>query len=162
MHIDGSSVQSMHSPPPVPQENELFNAVQVPLHCSMHPNEHETLPQTPWASQTALPPHGVPQGRMAVESMQTGAPELQEMTPSTQAFGFPEQLPPAVQDTQAPLPLHTRLLPHEVPAARGVVPFTQTGPPLAQEVTPCRQGFGLPEQPAPSLHDTQVPLPLHT
>lgn len=42
------------------------------------------------------------------------------------------------------------------------VPSMHTDAPVAQEVTPFRQMDGLPAQAVPAVHETQVPVPLHT
>jgi hypothetical protein len=41
-------------------------------------------------------------------------------------------------------------------------PSIHTDAPVTQEVTPLRQMDGLPAQAVPAVHDTHVPLPLHT
>src|SRR5690348_10626386 len=79
--------------------------------------------------------------------------------PVMHALELPEHELPSAHDTQLPALQKPPL--HSVPCAR-FGPSTQTGPPLAHEMTPCSHALGLPEQPAPALHDTQPPAPLHT
>jgi hypothetical protein len=60
------------------------------------------------------------------------------------------------------LPSHTWLVPQLVPAGFGV-PSTHVCAPVLQEVTPYRQAaLGLVVHDRPSVHDTQLPEPLHT
>jgi len=63
---------------------------------------------------------------------------------------------------QKPLPSQTWLDPHDTPAMTLVVPSTQAGAPVAQEVTPFLHFDGLPLQPPPIVQETQVPEPLQT
>jgi hypothetical protein len=68
---------------------------------------------------------------------------------------------PAVQLTQLPEPLQTRLLPQLVPA--DLLPeSTHVWLPVEQEVVPVRQMPGLLVQAWPAVHATQPPEPLHT
>src|SRR5438552_12741871 len=76
-------------------------------------------------------------------------------------LGLPVQVPPAVQATQAPLPLHTMLVPQLTPPAL-LPPSTQTNCPVEQEVVPFLQMLGLVVQALPAVQPTQLPLPSHT
>ncbi len=62
-----------------------------------------------------------------------------------------------VQATHAPAPLHTSFVPHEVPAAIGVVVSTHVCCPVAQEYVPCTHGFGFVLHVAPAVHATHAP-----
>src|SRR4029453_9848614 len=75
--------------------------------------------------------------------------------------GLPMQEAPAVHETQVPAPSQTMFMPQLVPADL-VVPSTQVMAPVAQEVVPFLQLFGLPVQVCPAVHPTQPPDPLQT
>ena len=60
-------------------------------------------------------PHDAPFATLP-ESRQTGAPVLQVIMPLRQGLPATVQLAPSVQATQVPDPLHTMLVPHDVPA----------------------------------------------
>jgi hypothetical protein len=75
---------------------------------------------------------------------------------------LPEQLCPVVQVPQNPLPSQTWFDPHDVPAETLPDPSTHVGAPVAHETTPFLHGEGLPLQPLPAVHATQVPVPLQT
>jgi hypothetical protein len=104
------------------------------------------------APQNPLPSHICPPVQVAVDglgvpSIHSAAPVTQEVTPLRQAEGLPVHAPPAVHDTQVPLPLHTWLVPQVVPAA--VLPESrQRGAPIVQSMTPVLQGA-----PGFMLHD---------
>lgn len=91
-------------------------------------------------------PQVLPVGSFAAVSTQVEAPVAHEVAPSLQTVGFVVQETPAVQETQLPAALHTRFVPHEVPAARLVAVSTQAWAPVAHEVTPVRQAVGLVAQ----------------
>jgi len=63
---------------------------------------------------------------------------------------------------QNPLPSHTWLDPHAVPAPRLPVPSTHVAAPVAHDTMPLLHGDGLPLQPLPAVHDTHAPLALQT
>src|SRR5262245_8488242 len=63
---------------------------------------------------------------------------------------------------QNPLPSHTWLEPHDVPAMTLPMPSTQVAAPVAHEVTPFLQTLGLPLHPPPAVHDTHEPEPLQS
>ena len=67
-----------------------------------------------------------------------------------------------MHEPQNPLASHTWFDPHDVPAMTLPVPLTQTGAPLAHEITPTLHGAGLPLHPLPAAHDTQLPEALQT
>ena len=52
--------------------------------------------------------------------------------------------------------------PHDTPAITLLVPSTQTGAPVAHEMTPFLHADGLPLHPAPAVHETQLPELLQT
>lgn len=118
--------------------------------------------QLPAALQTMFVPHEVPAGRFVPVSTQVCAPVLHEVTPVRQGLGFVEQEFPTTQGTQVPLPLHTWLLPHVVPAAVLPEPSTQVCVPVAHDVTPCLQTLGLVAHDVPAVQATQLALALHT
>jgi hypothetical protein len=99
---------------------------------------------------------------LGVPSMQTDAPVVQEVTPLRQTDGLVVQVAPAVQATQVPVPLQTRLVPQVVPAA--VLPeSTHFAAPVAQSITPALQGApGFVVHVWPAMHMTHWPLPLQT
>jgi hypothetical protein len=76
-------------------------------------------------------------------------------------LGLPVQAPPAVQETHAPAPLQTMLVPQLTPAAL-LPPSTQVCEPLEQEVVPVLQMLGLVVQEAPAVQETHMPVPLQT
>jgi hypothetical protein len=84
-------------------------------------------------------------------------PVWQVVVPSWQG-SLGVQLPPAVQLPQVP-PLHTLLVPHEVPSATFPV-SAQTDVPVAHDVAPVRQAFA-GVQLTPAMQLPQVPA-LHT
>ena len=67
-----------------------------------------------------------------------------------------------MQVPQNPLPSHTWFDPHDVPADTLPGPSTHAEAPLAHEMMPLLHGDGLPLQPLPAVHDTQVPALLQT
>jgi hypothetical protein len=75
--------------------------------------------------------------------------------------GLPMQEPPAVHETQVPPPSQTMFMPQLVPADL-LVPSTQVMAPVAQEVVPFLQLFGLPMHDWLGVHPTQPPEPLQT
>jgi hypothetical protein len=146
----------------------------VPVPQSMRPAEHGLsgfvvheapavqLTHVPEPLHTWLVPQLVPPGMFAVPLIQVCAPVLQEVTPCLHRFGFVEQLAPATQPMQAPEPLHTWLVPQVVPAGSLPVASMHVCAPVLHEVTPSLQKVGFVVQLLPAVHDTQVPLLLHT
>jgi hypothetical protein len=112
----------------------------------------------PAPSQKSPVPQGVVEGLGTAVSTHTWAPVVQEKVPTTQGFGFVEQVPPATHPTQAPA-LHTWSAPQGVPAAMSPV-STQTGAPLEHSTLPVLQGDGV--QAAPWTQPMQPPEPLQT
>jgi hypothetical protein len=110
--------------------------------------------------QTMLVPQPVP-GALLPPSTQVIAPVMHEVTPFLQMFGFDAQEPPALQVTQLPFPLQTRLVPQAAPADL-LVPSTHVRPPVLQEVTPFLQGLGFWVHEPPAVQETQLPEPLQT
>jgi hypothetical protein len=82
-----------------------------------------------------------------------GVPVWQVMAPSWQGL-LGVQLPPAIQ-MHVP-PLHTLLLPHDVPSATFPV-AAQTDIPVAHEVAPIRHGLA-GWQLTPAVQETQLPV----
>src|SRR5438874_691350 len=82
---------------------------------------------------------------LLLPSTQVWLPVAQEVTPFLQTLGFPVQALPAVQATQAPVPLHTMFVPQPVPAALSP-PSMQVCAPVTQEVMPFLQTLGFEVQ----------------
>ena len=78
-------------------------------------------------------------------SAQTGVPVVHEIIPFLQKVGLVVHAMPAVQETQLPALLQTKLVPQLAPGAF-CVSLLQTIDPLLQLVTPVKQGSGLPVQ----------------
>src|SRR6185369_16221766 len=74
--------------------------------------------------QTIPFPQTVPLGALP-DSMQTGAPVLQAVIPLLHGLPGTAQSLPATHATQAPWPLQTRSVPHDVPAATLVLASVQ-------------------------------------
>jgi hypothetical protein len=88
------------------------------------------------ALQTAPAPHAVPLASAVPLSVQTAAPLAQTIAPVWQALVTGVHAVPAVQATQLPPGAHTRLVPHDLPAAAAAPVSTQTGAPVAHDVVP--------------------------
>jgi len=124
------------------------------------PSEH--MPQKPFPSQTLLGPQAMPAMTLPVPSTQVVVPVMHEVTPFLQTDGFPLQEVPAVQATQLPEPLHTMLLPQEVPPVLGA-PSTQVCTPVAHEVTPFKHvAPGFVVQGCPVAQTVHWPAELQT
>jgi hypothetical protein len=93
-------------------------------------------------------------------STQVSVPVEQEPTPRTQGLGLVLQELPGEHPPQPP-PLQTWFVPQEVPLGSAVVVSTQVTVPVAQEVTPCTQRFGLVLHEVPAVQLVHAP-PLHT
>src|SRR4029077_715097 len=98
--------------------------------------------QLPEPLQTMLVPQPVP-AVLGLPSTHIMAPVVQEVVPLLQMPGLPMQEPPAVHETQVPPPSQTMFMPQLVPADLEA-PSTQVMAPVAQEVVPSLQLFGLP------------------
>jgi hypothetical protein len=104
---------STHTGPPLAQEVvPTLQAVGLPVHAA--PAVQET--QEPVPLQTRFVPQLVPAPMVVAVSTHTCAPVAQLVTPALHVFGLVEQEAPAVQATQEPEPLQTRLVPQLVPA----------------------------------------------
>ena len=90
-------------------------------------------------------------------SVHTAAPVAQETWPVLHGLGLVVQAALAVQLTQPPLPLHTRLVPQAVPALSFAVSSTQTGLPVLQETVPSLHWLGFVVQAVPAAQATQTP-----
>lgn len=149
---------SMHACMPVEHEVVPFlHLVGLVIH--VLPATHETH----WllALQTKFVWHGVPAPR-AAPSTQVVLPVVHEVTPWKQAVpGLVPHVWPAVHAPQNPLPSHTWLAPHVVPP--GLLPVsTHVWAPVAHEVAPFLQLFGLVVQVDPAVHPTHMPVASHT
>jgi hypothetical protein len=120
------------------------------------------LTQVPEPLHTWLVPQVVPADTFVGLSTQVCAPVLQEVTPCLHRFGFVEQLAPATQPMQAPEPLHTWFVPQTVPPGSLPAASMHVCAPVLQEVTPSLQKVGFVVHEEPAVHDTQLPLLLHT
>jgi hypothetical protein len=116
--------------------------------------------QEPLPLQTRFVPQLVPPA-LLVPSMQVIAPVEQVVMPVLQVVGLPLHDWPAVQATHEPAPLQTMLVPQLTPGALAL-PSLQVIAPVAQDVVPLMQMFGLPVHDVPAVHDTQPPEPLQT
>ena len=117
-------------------------------------------PQVPFPSHTMLVPQLVPPV-LLLPSAQVMPPVMQEFVPFLQMLGLPVQEPPAVQETQAPEPLQTMLVPQLRPGAL-LPPSMQVMAPVMQEFVPFLQMLGLPVQEPPAVQGTQAPAPSQT
>ena len=109
----------------------------------------------PLPSQTLSVPQTVPADRLP-KSWQTGAPDAQLTIPVLHDVGFVAQFAFAVQVTHAPLPSQTLSVPQLVPPGL-LTSSAQVIAPVAQDVRPLLQAFGLPVHGCPALHAAQVP-----
>src|SRR5262245_1996630 len=114
----------------------------------------------PPPSQTMFMPQLVP-ADLLVPSTHVMAPVVQEVVPFLQLFGLPMHVWLGVHPTQPPEPLQTMLVPQPTPGDL-LVPSTQAMTPVVQEVVPLRQGFVLPVQDIPVVHEMHAPAPLQT
>jgi hypothetical protein len=143
-----------------PVEQEVVPFMQLPgLPVQACPAVHET--QAPELLQTMLVPQLVPDA-FGVPLAQIAVPVEHDATPFAHGFGLPEQLCPSVQVPQKPLPSQTLFVAQVVPDMMLPVPSTQTGAPVAHEMTPLLHGDGFPPHAVPAAHGTQVPAPLQT
>jgi hypothetical protein len=109
-----------------------------------------------------LEPQAVPAGTLPVPSTQVIAPVAQDVTPALHGAGLLLQDWPAVQATQLPLPLHTRLVPQLVPAAL-LVSSPHVCTPVLHEVMPLTQAaFGFVAHTWPGVQSVHCPFALHT
>jgi len=90
--------------------------------------------QTP-TLQTWFVPHVIPSGALP-DSVQTGAPVVQLITPVRQGFPVIAQAIPALQSTHVPVALQTLFAPQAVPAAAAVPLSVQVAMPVAQVSVP--------------------------
>ncbi len=114
--------------------------------------------QLPEASHTRPMPHDVPADRLPVGA-HTGSPVPHWIAPLLHAVEG-VQLMPSVQATQTAMALHTRPMPHDVPAGRAA-PSRHTGAPVEHSIAPSRQGL-VGVQLMPALQATHAPEALHT
>jgi hypothetical protein len=152
-------------------------AAALSAHCSV-PVEHEVTPerqgsgfvahttpavqelQTP-PLQTRLAPQVVPfvSGAAALFT-HCSVPVEHEVTPPRQGSGFVPHAIPAVQAPQTP-PLQTWPGPQVAPFGKVVAVSMQVWDPVAHEVVPATQTFGLVEQVRPAVQELHAP-PLQT
>ena len=117
------------------------------------PAVHET--HAP-ALHTMLVPQLVPFATLP-DGVHTGAPVLQVVIPVRQGWPVTAQLAPAVQFPQTPVALQTRLVPHDVPAARFVPVSVHCAVPVEHTSVPAWQGFAGAHV-APAWQETQYPV----
>jgi hypothetical protein len=131
--------------PVVPRWHVLFG-VQVA------PTVH--APHAP-LSQTSLVPHVVPLAALFWVSVHTGAPVVQSVVPVWQALAG-VHVAPCVHALHAP-PLHTALVPHDVPLAALLPVSVHDGVPIEHARVPVWQALvGVHD--APVVHALHVPL----
>jgi hypothetical protein len=116
--------------------------------------------QAPLPSQTMPTPQLVPAAVFA-PSVQVVAVPLHVVLPCLHAVGLPVQLWLATHAPQKPLPSHI-WPPVQVAVFGFGVPSMQTDAPVTHEVTPLRQIDGFVVHAWLAVHDTHVPVPLHT
>jgi hypothetical protein len=93
---------------------------------------------------------------LTIVSPQVGVPVEHDVAPTWHALAG-VQAAPEVQAMQAPLELHTMLVPHMEPAVIGVPVSAHTGEPVTHETKPTWHALdGV--QAAPALQVTQLPL----
>ncbi len=91
----------------------------------------------------------------------TIVPVVQVVMPVKQGFGFVAHAWLGVHEPQLPFPSQTRLVPQLTPPI--LLPLSaQVWAPVAQEVAPFLQTFGLVVHAVPAVQATQVPEPLQT
>jgi len=143
----------------VPVEHDVVPFLQMlGLVVQAPPAVQET--HMPAPLQTMFVPQLVP-AAVLPPSMQVIAPVEQVVMPVLQVVGLPLHDWPAVQATHEPAPLQTMLVPQLTPGALAL-PSLQVIAPVAQDVVPLMQMFGLPVHDVPAVHDTQPPEPLQT
>jgi hypothetical protein len=149
---------STHVIAPVEQEVTPFlQMLGLPVHAA--PAVQAT--QVPAPLQTMLVPQLIPPALLP-PSRHVVAPVAQEMTPFLQTLGLLAQGIPGVQSgPQRPAPLQNWLVPQIDPGGL-LAPSTQTRTPVAHEVMPALQTFGLLLHACPAVHAPQVPAPLQT
>ena len=148
---------SMHVfTPPV---HEMTPSLQAPG-LVLHALPAAQAMQFPAVLQTMSVPQLLP-GVLLPASTQVVAPVAQDVVPSLHALGFPEQALPAVHDPHIPDPLQTMFGPQLVPAAL-LPPSRHVITPVAQDVVPFLQGFGLAEQLLLAVQAPHIPDPLQT
>jgi hypothetical protein len=118
------------------------------------------------AAQAPLPSHTMPTPQLVpaalfAPSVHVVAEPLQVVLPCLHGLGLLVQLWFATQAPQKPLPSHI-CPPVHVAVAGLFVPSMQVDAPVTQDVTPLRQIDGLVVHAWLAVHDTQVPVPLHT
>lgn len=148
----------------------LFTQVELPVLQLVTPTTHTlglVVQFTPAAHalhapalHTWLVPQVVPFATFDVESVQTLAPDAQEVVPTLQGFGLPVHAADAVHALHDPA-LQTLFVPQLWPFGVFVAESMQVVVPVAHEVMPALHGFGLVLHAAPAVHEAQVPA-LHT
>jgi hypothetical protein len=148
---------SMHACTPVAQDvTPDAHALELPVQdCPSLQATH-----APFPLHTIPAPHDVPGDRLP-KSSHTRAPVEQLVMPVLHGFGFSVQLTFGAQATHVPVALHTMLLPQVDPVGL-LSASAQVCAPVAHEVVPVLQAFGLPAHAWPAAHATQLPPPSQT
>ena len=116
------------------------------------------IPHVPVALHTRLSPQDVPAARFVFVSVHCGVPVEHTSVPAWQGF-VGAQVAPAWQVTQSPV-WQTMLVPQDVPFGRSPI-SVHSGAPVAQLISPLRQGFSVRVHAPPAVQEAQAPL-LHT
>jgi len=142
---------------PVAQEVTPFlHALGLPVHgWPALQALHAPLPL-----QTMPTPQLLPAALFAPSTQVVAAP-LHIVLPCLHAVGLPVQLWSAMHTPQKPLPSHIGP-PGQVAVLGLGVPSTQVEAPVTHDVTPFLQTDGFVVHAWPAVHETQVPVPLHT
>jgi hypothetical protein len=122
------------------------------------PAVHAT--QAPAPLQTMFVPQPVPVA-FCVLFAHAIVPVVQVVMPVKQGFGFVAHAWLGVHEPQLPFPSQTMLVPQLVPPIL-LLPSAQVWAPVAQEVVPFLQTFGLVVQDMPAVQATQLPALLQT
>ena len=146
----------------VPVEHAVMPFLHAELGFVVHASPAVHEPHIPEPLHTIPEPQLVP-ADLLLPSMQVIAPVEHDVVPFLHAaFGFVVHELPAVQVRHAPVPLHTMLAPHWVPAAL-LVPSMHVVAPVAQDVVPfLHAAFGFVVHELPAVQATHDPEPLHT
>jgi hypothetical protein len=149
--------ESMHVEDPLEHEDvPAKHGLGFPEQVSPAVQALQTPPLQTWSGPQVVPFGSGDSG----SSTHTCVPVEQEVMPPRHGFGFVVQEAPARQVLHTPA-LQTAPAPQDVPFGFGVAVSRHCSVPVAQEVTPSTQGFGLVSQKALATQVAQLP-PLQT
>jgi hypothetical protein len=144
------------------QTGEPVLQSMVPVRHELPPGKHEApLVQDthPPSLHTSLVPHGVPLAMVVdASALQTDEPDPHPVTEVWHMLPPGLQFEPAVQELQLPLPSHTWLTPHAVPAGALVPRSMQMRAPPEHDAEPRWQGLPPGMHGAPAVHGAHTPL----